>query len=135
MTEHTLVKQLLALAREELKGYVIQKHNDRANSGIPDISVTGLGFTSWWEIKCANPMFDSPGIQELNCLRLAVAGFCAYIIYDYRDEKNPNTHIVHPRHLKSWTNPNHHSASWSGAAHSQLVARIGVLHSITGREK
>jgi hypothetical protein len=131
MTEHTLVKQLLTLAREELKGYVIQKHNDRANFGTPDISITGLGFTSWWEIKCANPTFDSPGIQELTCIRLAVAGYCRYLIYDFERLKNPTTYIIHPKDIRhgkrtpcEWVN--------DGIAHRQFIVHVAMLHKRMG---
>lgn len=52
MTENTLVAKLVKIARAELKGYVIFKHADRFQHGIPDISITGSGVTTWWEAEC-----------------------------------------------------------------------------------
>jgi hypothetical protein len=133
MTEHTLVKQLLTLAREELKGYVIQKHNDRAKSGTPDISITGREFTSWWEVKYADPTFDSPGIQELTCMRLAVAGYCRYLIYDNRYSM-PTTGILHPNNIRNWTGKMD-DYEWvrDGIAHKSFIEYVKTLHMGMGR--
>jgi hypothetical protein len=82
MNEATLKNQLVKKLRELMPGFVILRHEDRHTAGIPDISVTGCGRTSWWEVKHANPDWKSRGIQELTCMRLAAAGICFYITYE-----------------------------------------------------
>lgn len=100
MNETSIVSKLTTALRRDLKTFVILKHADRFTHGVPDISVTGCGLTSWWEVKLANPTFDSPGIQELTMLRLAKNGFARYIVF--RDDPK-STRIVAPSELGHWT--------------------------------
>lgn len=73
---------------------------DRA--GIPDIHVAGGGLAAWYEVKHATPTFESTGIQELTCLRLARACYCRYIIYhEDAQGQNKRTLIVHPSEIHS----------------------------------
>jgi hypothetical protein len=102
MTENDLNIRLRRKLEILLPGYIIMKHSDRAQSGWPDFSVVGRGMCSQWEVKLADPDFESPGIQELTCQRLAVAGYCRYIIFDFRITESPCTSIVHPVNIKDW---------------------------------
>jgi hypothetical protein len=79
---------------------VALRHEDRFTSGIPDISVTMGGRTSWWEAKHAQPSITSEGIQELTMLRLAACGYARYIIWEER-RGSKRTLIVHPKRLKT----------------------------------
>lgn len=100
MTEHDLVAQLLGVLRPaalRLNG-VVFKPNDRATSGIPDISFTAGGRSSWWEVKHAKPFVKGTGLQHLTCRRLAAAGICWYIIYQTCGGKL-STHLVRPSEL------------------------------------
>ena len=99
-TESKLLTPLLASLRKTLIWAVILKHADWVTAGIPDFSVTGYGLTSWWEMKYADPEFESSGVQELTCLRLGAAGLCRYIIFDEHPIKL--TRIVEPQHFKEW---------------------------------
>lgn len=95
MTEATLKTALTSLLRKELTGAVIFSHTGAMTSGIPDISVTWRGKTSWFEVKWANPTIKSRGDQDLSLLRLAGQGNAWYIIYEEKRGVK-RTGIVHP---------------------------------------
>jgi hypothetical protein len=99
MTEHTCVATLLKTLRKILPDWVILKLADKWTYGIPDISATGSGISSWWECKHANPDFKSQGIQELTAMRLAKHGICYYVIFV---DKPKSVLIVHPKDIKNW---------------------------------
>lgn len=88
MTEHDMSRKLVKKLREVLgpEGFVIFKHNDRVTAGIPDISVTGNGMTTWWEVKNLTggrtmPKERGRGLQAKNMSSLYAAGHCYYIIF------------------------------------------------------
>lgn len=109
-TESQLTTGLLKELRSSLPGAVILKHADRFTFGVPDVSVTLFGVTSWWEIKNANPDFRSIGIQDLTALRLAGAGICHYIIYE-STPKCQRTLIVHPKDIAKYKENKFHIGS------------------------
>lgn len=88
-------------------------HTGASQRGIPDISVTWLGMTSWWEVKHLTPTLRSSANQELMLLRLAAAGTARYVLYEHT-RKMQRTGIVHPLHIRDgregeWTSGfNHH---------------------------
>lgn len=107
MTEQTLKGKLVETGRKQCPGFVWLAIQDRFTTGIPDLSVSGLGYGSWWEVKYADPKFDSSGAQELMMLRLEGAiGHVFYIIYVDDDvvQGYPKKHvrILSPRQLKDW---------------------------------
>jgi hypothetical protein len=102
MTENEMNDRLRKKLEILLPDYLVMKHSDRAKSGWPDFSIVGRGVCSQWEVKLADPDFESPGIQELTCQRLSVLGYCRYIIFDYREPTYPCTVIVHPLNIKEW---------------------------------
>ena len=118
MTEHQITARLLRVLRETLTGYVIIKHADSYNFGLPDVSATGDKMTSWWEIKHANPIFKSRGVQWRTCCRLAEAGICYYIIFS---EEPQRTTIISPPLLTSWRT---HSIYKSGFDYQWVAAFI-----------
>lgn len=82
VSEHTLTKALLDRLRHRLpKSFVITKYADGSTAGIPDFSVDGNKFTSWWEIKHAKPRIVGTELQLVECKRREVASFCRYIVY------------------------------------------------------
>lgn len=99
MKETDLTTKLAERFRKTIRNSIVFKHADSYTHGIPDISVTAHGHTSWWEIKYANPKFASTGIQELNCLKLARVSICYYVIFDNAYNM---TRIVHPFQFKDW---------------------------------
>ena len=52
-----------------------------ASPGAPDRAVVGGGRTTYLEFKHGTPSFDSPGLQELTCMRLEAAGECRYVVW------------------------------------------------------
>lgn len=99
--ENILKGKLVEQIKLIVPGFVILAHQDLVTGGIPDLSLSGYGRTTWWEVKhSVDRKFDTKGIQELTCLRLAAASYCRYIIYV---EKNglKQTLIIHPRNLKT----------------------------------
>lgn len=94
MIEHPLKAKLTSVLRKELTGFVILRLEDKLQSGIPDMVITGNNRTSWWEIKAG--AFHSKGIQELTLIRLARAGYARYIIF-----REDRILIVHPNNIKT----------------------------------
>jgi hypothetical protein len=97
-TEHDLVAALLKLLKSELPSAIILKHANYVTAGIPDITVTLHGRTSWWEVKHATPRIVGTGIQLLTARRLASQGDCHYIVYKTANRFD-STHIVKPSEI------------------------------------
>lgn len=90
--EDELKERLFAVARKLPSTYFLLPIQDVRKSGTPDFSLHGYQKSSWWEVKHATPVrnrepqvgiavFDSPGIQEIICQRLARTSYCRYIVY------------------------------------------------------
>lgn len=128
MTEASLTSALVKLAREQLRGAVVLKHADSFTYGIPDLSVTWHGKTTWWEVKFADPGLQSSGVQDKVCMQLAAAGFCRYIVYHLlRDTKR--TLIVHPKDLADWRGVP--AECWcTGFDHRWVLQHIRAAHLI-----
>lgn len=124
MTEANLKSALVVLLRKAFPGYVIFRHEDRHLFGVPDLSVTGNGITSWWEGKHANPKFQSQGIQELTMLRLAKQSHARYIIWD-EGEGAKRTLLVHPQEMNVWEEAKECAAGFN---HRWVVDQIRKVH-------
>jgi len=131
MNEAQLKTALMQYLRGALKRYVIIRHEDRFTHGIPDISATGEGVTSWIEVKHANPRFKTKGIQELTMLRLSRAGLAFFVVY-WEQDKHQKTFIVDPAHIG---NP---MVTWSnqvdGFSHQFVQSYLEELHHRYGVE-
>lgn len=92
-------------------GFVALRHEDVRTSGIPDLSYTGLGRTSWWEFKHATPNWTTSGIQELTCKRLAASGICHYVFW-YECEDIRETRIIEPKTMHIVANTNGFDFEW-----------------------
>lgn len=100
--ESSLKSALMRELRLTLPKFVALRHEDVRTCGIPDLSLTGLGRTTWWEFKHANPRFESQGVQELTMLRLAACGYARYVVWE--EDANggaQRTLIVHPKKMQS----------------------------------
>jgi len=97
MTEHELLAECLKSLTPlvESNGGVVIKHADASTAGIPDVSVTVNGRTSWWEFKHANPRVKGTELQRLTARRLANAGICWYVVYQTLPS-GTTTHLVRP---------------------------------------
>lgn len=78
--ESTLKAALMDRLRK-YRGVLAFRIEDTATSGIPDMTVTAGGRTTWWEAKYGNPDFDWGGIQHKRMMELEVFGYARYIIY------------------------------------------------------
>ena len=93
--EASLKSNFFAALRKRCPSFYVLRHATRA---APDWSITGAGRTTFWEFKHGTPDFDSPGDQELMCMRLAVAGYSRYVIWSESVRGvGQRTLIVHPR--------------------------------------
>lgn len=133
--EAELRSQLMVMLKRHAPELVAFRHESVRECGIPDLSLTGGGITTWWEFKHATPRFDDNGLQLLTCARLAVGGFCRYVLW-YEDSKGncQQTMIVHPRHVKavrdqgSWEfTPESRTGCFD---HTWLVAQMMFAHGL-----
>jgi hypothetical protein len=95
MNEGAYCRQLVAYLRKTFPDAVVQRHTDMITAGTPDISVTIAKTTVWLEVKVTDTglNFKAREIQRHVVKRLAVAGWCAYVVF----ERNPaTTSIVLP---------------------------------------
>lgn len=95
MTEADLKSALVGTMRQLLAGFEIHRHEDRSMSGLPDITVTGYGWTTWWEAKHGTPDFKVPGVQGVVVGKLGAAGYARYILF-LEDERIRRVIIAHP---------------------------------------
>jgi|SRR6185436_505840 len=125
--ESTPRSALMRMIKLALPHFVALRHEDVRTRGIPDLSLTGLGRTTWWECKHATPDFKSQGIQELTMLRLAAAGYARYIIWrEEADGSDKQTLIVHPEHLATLT-----PEAWcAGYDHRWMVEQLARAHDV-----
>lgn len=79
MKESVYSNGLVKMLRSRLPGSVVFKHADALTAGIPDISVTWNGRTTWLEVKVGRIV--GRGVQALTIQRLALAGRCWYVVY------------------------------------------------------
>jgi hypothetical protein len=58
------------------------RHEDQYTAGVPDLSLSYAGCTSWWELKYADPSIQSSKLQRYMCDQLDTRGFsCRYLIF------------------------------------------------------
>jgi hypothetical protein len=84
LNESDLSRKLVKALRTVLEpeGFVIFKHNQRTGVGVPDISVTGKGSTSWWEVKhLRGGRLIQRGVQSFMMGKLGHAGEARYIMF------------------------------------------------------
>lgn len=124
MNEAKLNQDLKKALKLAFPSAVVLKHNDRTTSGIPDLSITYLGSTTWLETKLADPEIRDTAIQRDVCIRTSKAGCCLYVIFD--NKNTPSTNIVHPLNLQIWrTDP---LQRWPGFNNTLVVNYIRSLH-------
>jgi hypothetical protein len=97
-----------------------------STAGAPDRCIIGNGITTFWEFKHGTPHYESQGLQELLCIRLAEQSFCRYVLW-LEDAKGGNlsTNIVHPV-------LNSIEASWTGHDAAPLVRHVLRIHQEKG---
>ncbi len=101
-----------------------------SSAGAPDRAYTFAGKTTYVEFKHGTPDFDSPGLQELTCMKLEAAGSCVYVVWQ-ENLVEPRTLIVRPRNVhfrKSWDLPA--IVTFAGFDHSSVVQWLRRLHGV-----
>lgn len=78
-----------------LPAFYVLSHVDATN-GIPDLSISGNGTTTWWEFKHGTPDFTSRGVQVMTCRKLAAASFCRFVVFWENGAGEKRTYILHP---------------------------------------
>lgn len=85
-TESRYTQEFRKEVEKELPYAVVIKLADNYTIGVPDMTITFDGHTSWWELKVARK--DSAtlkglgkGIQNMMAQRLALEGICYYIVF------------------------------------------------------
>ena len=101
MTESDIKSRLCRMLRERAiqlgEFWLILRHEDSVITGLPDISISANGKTTWWEVKYGNPLFQTTGSQKLLCRKLAMTSFCRFLVFrETKDGKNRMTAIVNP---------------------------------------
>ena len=125
MNESELTGYLKDSVKRVMRWSVPLKHADKFNSGVPDLSVTWRGITSWWEVKLYDERpFESPHIQRVTCARLSVQGICNYVIYASINGLL-TVRVVHPAHLDKWKECTEFA---QGFNHRWIANRIRVAH-------
>lgn len=123
MNEATVKAGFVALVRGELPTAVVYRHEDRFSAGVPDISVSWNGRTSWWEVKWAHPGFECGKVQHIMMLRLEKVTIARYLIYaNIRGEKT--THVVLPSESERWRD----SVLAPGFDHKTVLTQLKALH-------
>lgn len=128
MTEATLKSTLVTKLRSSLDGFVILRHEDRFTGGIPDMSVSGMGRTSWYEVKFANPTFERKGVQDLTLQRMAKAGLAHYIIFHIVGNNLRYTRLVRPDEIDDWMVSSKFIAGFNYEWLSQQILAIHQMH-------
>ena len=106
MNEAYLKKRLKEALKKALPGCVVVRHEDKFSAGVPDMSVTWAGVTSWVEVKYQRTGRKVPptALQELTLVGLAATGAPAYLVtYVAADLKRKRraTVLVHDYHVPS----------------------------------
>ena len=120
---------------QHLPTAVAIRHEDRYTHGIPDLSVSLQHRTTWWEVKYADPMCRSKGVQRHLCERLAAASYCRYIIFQRGIPTGPNARprairVVAPLDLDCW-HRNGLVVEEGSFDLWGLVAHIARIHGVT----
>ena len=94
MQEKDLVRRLKKTLETRLPGAVVIKHSDAIVAGVPDLSVTWNGATTWLEVKHDVGKIISREIQRWMVKRLAIQGRCLYVVYRDRAKEGPRTYVI-----------------------------------------
>ena len=83
LTETTVRRALMRQLQIDLPDALPLRHEDLFTKGIPDLSLSYAGHTSWWECKyTATNQCATTKVQRYLCEQLDLRGFlCRYIIF------------------------------------------------------
>lgn len=133
MNEATCKAATIQRCKTLMPGCVILRHEDLFRSGVPDMSVTWHGRTSWWEAKVAWEGREPTGKkqQKITCFRLAEHGICFYVIFTVSKGQNSGiirTEIVHPSNVLHGAWPYRPVTGWTGLAYREVAEFMRSKH-------
>lgn len=108
LTEVTVRRELMHALQAGLPSAVALRYEDRYTRGIPDLSISWRGHTSFWEIKYADPHCVTSKVQHYLCEQLDTHGFhCRYIIFQRgiarpRKSRPRQIRVVKPADFDHW---------------------------------
>ena len=108
MTESSVRRDLMRWLKIQLPTAVAIRYEDRYTKGIPDLSVSYNGRTSFWEIKYADPHCVTTKVQHHMCSALDREGFhCRYLIFQRgiarpRSARPRQIRVVKPEDFDQW---------------------------------
>jgi len=120
MTENKLLAPCLKLMRTELNDFVILKHADGYTSGVPDVSVSGRGFTTWWEFKHGPAIKWENALQKRTCQKLAALGTACFVVLYEESAYTRRTVILSPDDVEV--------AATAGFDHQFIVNFVRTIH-------
>lgn len=126
MNEKFLTGKLIAEFNRSLNGAVVLKHTDQFTSGVPDLSVTWGGATTWIEVKVVRRGHGilGRGAQTLTMQQMERAGSALYVVYHLDPEQ---TFVVLPGMIygEYWLSA---ESSRESIDHHAVVEHIRRLH-------
>ena len=135
VTEQTLKRGLMAEIKRHLPTAVAIRHEDRYTHGIPDLSLSLAGRTTWWEVKYADPSVRTKGIQHHLCARLAAETYCRYIVYQRgipsgRTYRPRQIRVVPPADIDCWQRAGRVLVTGSFEQYA-VVVHLARVHGVT----
>jgi hypothetical protein len=132
MSESLLTRQLMKKLRAELPTFVVLKHADGWTSGVPDVSVTGNGRTTWLEVKLVELRgIIETKLQRFQMERLERNGGTAFYVMYYTSPFPRSVAIVEPS-KRSSVAPYHgltpYLSSIAGHDHDLVVTLLKRIH-------
>ena len=101
VNEASVRRDLMQMIRRVLSpAAVALRHEDLYTRGIPDLSITVNGKTSWWEIKYADPSYRKDAVQQHICQKLEEQGYWRYVIYHWASPRC--IRVVRPTQIDQW---------------------------------
>ena len=100
-----MCRAFLRCLQTELPDALPLRHEDKFTAGVPDLSISYAGCTSWWELKYADPYIQSPKLQRYMCQQLDRRGFlCRYLIFrrGHADKWPRQIRVVPPHDFPHW---------------------------------
>jgi predicted HAD superfamily Cof-like phosphohydrolase len=96
MDEAYLKSRLVKACREVMPGGVAQRHEDKFSGGVPDLSWSWHGVTSWLEAKYARRgrRAEPTELQKIRIDDLRRAGVLTYVL-TYRERVGKSVHLLH----------------------------------------
>ena len=126
MIEADIKAVLAEKIRDAFPKFIVFRHEDRYNGGIPDLEIIGNRIVSWWEAKLAKPTIKHKNkLQQRTMVRLSRQVHTRYIVWSERNEVR-QTFIVVPSQIHLWMTTDNFSDK--GFDHHFVIEAIRRVH-------